>query len=450
MTATLQPRPTVGAPTLWRFPQIEDVRLDNGVRLLSVHLPGKHVATTSVLLDVPVDADPSGQEGLAVIAARCLDEGTTSLTATAFADALELQGASFRAVAGYDGITATLDVPVSRLGTALPLLADAVLNPVFPESEVDRVIAQRLAEIVQEQSNPPSRAGVELPKLLHIAGTRHTIHAAGTETSLGQLSAPVVAEAYRGRISPTTTTVIVTGDLSGVDVPALVAAAFGSWQGSGEPWAPTLPAYDGRRRALVVDRAGSAQTQLVLGHSAPDRSAPAWSAMGLAAYALGGTLTSRIDAVLREEKGYTYGMRGAFAPQRRGGAFLINGSVDTGNTAPALADLMTVLTTALEDGLRDDEHVAAREYLVGVSPMRWETPGAVASQLGAVVGNDLPLSWIDSYLDGLRTATLDDINAAMRSHVHPSELLVVAVGEAAAITGPLADLGWTDVEVVSA
>ena len=450
MTAALAPRPVLGPPSAYRFPSITDTRLANGLRVLAVHLPGKLVASVSVLLDVPVDADPVGLEGLSVIAARCLDEGTQSLAAEAFADALERQGASFHAGAGYDGMTATLEVPVSRLATAVPLLADAVLRPVFPAHEVDRVRNQRLAEIVQEQSSPAARASLDFTAALHARGTRRSLPAAGDVAGVTALSADVVAQGYGSRAAASTTTVIVVGDLSGVDPVALVDGAFAGWASTGELWTPTIPSYEGSRRAVVVDRPGAAQTQLVLGHSAPDRSAPDWSAMGLAAYALGGTLTSRIDAVLREEKGYTYGMRASFAPQRRGGAFTISGSVDTGNTRPALQDLMSVLRTAHDEGLREDEHVAAREYLVGVSPMRWETPAAVAAQLGAVVGNDLPLSWIDSYLEGLRSATLDDINTAMRARVKTDELLVVAVGEAASIVGPLEELGFGSAEVVEA
>lgn len=443
MTAVLRPRPTLGEPSPWHFPEVADARLPNGIRILTLHRPGKQVASVAVVLDLPVDADPSGLEGAASIAARSLSEGTAERDADGFADALERQGATFHADAGYAGLTATLDVPVSRIGAAFPLLCEALTRPAFAPGEVDRVRQQRLAEIVRERSNPPSRAGLEFSGALNAPGTRMAVPAAGTEATVAALGAQDVTDLYASRVSAATTTLVVAGDLRGVDVVELVLRELGSWTGSAAPaWTPTEPSVLGGRRAVVVDRPGAVQTQLVLGHGSVDRRSPDWAATALVAHALGGTLTSRIDAVLREEKGYTYGMRARFAPHRRGGSFTVSGSVDTPNTEPALDDLVGILRTAVAEGLRQDERDTASEYLVGVSPTRWETAEAVVGQIATVVGCDLPPSWIDGYLAGLRDSTLDDVNAALQAHVRPDDLLVVAVGEASAVTGPLERLGF--------
>ena len=94
MNAELRPRPVLGDPAVWRFPDLADHRLANGLRVLAVHLPGKRVATATLLLDMPVDSDPRGQEGLAVLAARSLAEGTQSLAAEAFDAVRENDGLS--------------------------------------------------------------------------------------------------------------------------------------------------------------------------------------------------------------------------------------------------------------------------------------------------------------------------------------------------------------------
>jgi predicted Zn-dependent peptidase len=143
-------------------------------------------------------------------------------------------------------------------------------------------------------------------------------------------------------------------------------------------------------------------------------------------------------------------MRARFSPHRRGGTFAVSGSVDTGNTEPALDDLAGILRTAVAEGLRDDERLTAREFLVGVSPTRWETAEALVSQISTVVGCDLPVSWIDEYLTGLRESSLDDVNGALRRHVRPDDLLVVAVGEAASVTAPLERLGFGTPTVIPA
>jgi predicted Zn-dependent peptidase len=172
--------------------------------------------------------------------------------------------------------------------------------------------------------------------------------------------------------------------------------------------------------------------------------------MVLGAYILGGTLTSRIDALLREEKGYTYGLRGAFQPSRRGGVFGVSGSVDTDSTAPAFEDLLGVLRTAVSGGVTAEEVEAARQYLVGVSPLRWETPGAVAGHLATLVGCDLPLSWTDDYLSALRAATVEEVSAAIARHIHPDALTVVAVGAADTVVKACDAVGLPTATVVPA
>jgi zinc protease len=451
VTAVLRPRPELGAPGLWHFPDFTESRLGNGLRLMTLHRPGKQIATVAVVLDVPADADPAGLEGTAALAARALNEGTQDRSVDEFADALERHGAGFGADAGYSGLTATLDVPVTRLESAFGLLCEAVTRPAFEPGEVDRVARQRLAEIVRERSNPPSRASVEFGAALHAAGTRRATPVAGTETTVSALTAAEVAAHYNGRASAAGSTVLVAGDLSGIDVAALVEDGLGAWTGADAGrWTPSEPSVVPGPRAVVVDRPDAVQTQVVIGHGAPDRRSPRWAAMALAAYAVGGTLTSRIDAVLREEKGYTYGMRARFAPDRRGGTFTVSGSFDTANTGPALDDLARILRGAVDEGLRQDERDAASEFLAGVSPTRWETPDSLVRQAATLVGCDLPVSWVNEYLRGLREASLDEVNDALRAHVRPDELVVVAVGAADQITAPLESLGFGKAEVLTA
>ena len=152
---------------------------------------------------------------------------------------------------------------------------------------------------------------------------------------------------------------------------------------------------------VIVDRPGAVQTQLLIGRIGPDRHDQVWPALLLGTYCLGGTLTSRLDRVLREEKGYTYGVR-AFGqvlrspapapPDGATGASLlaISGSVDTASTGPALDDLWKVLRTLAAGGLTDAERDVAVQNLVGVAPLKYERAAAVASTLADQVEQHLP------------------------------------------------------------
>ncbi len=442
------PRPEVGRAGDWRFPAVTQLTLGNGVRVLQCHVPGKPLVAVSVLADAPLDAEPRGREGVATIAARTLTEGTELRDAEAFAEALERQGASLHTDAGYGGLAAVLQVPGSRLSTGLALLAEAVISPAFAESEVDRAVAERLDEITQDLASPGRRAEIELAAALYAPGSRPAQPRGGAEQTVAGLSRADVASFYAGYADPRSATVVIAGDLREHDVEALLEATLGGWP-SVDVTTHSAQAAERQpgRRLVVVDRPDAVQTQLALGRPTVTRQSPDYPALEVATYILGGTLTSRIDSLLREEKGYTYGIRAVQRPERTHGTFVVYGSVDTPSTVPAVADLLGVVETADRDGLTDDEREKAADYLAGVAPLRWETPRAIAGHLTALAGAGIGPGWTDHYLDGIRGATIEELDAALRGHVVLDDLTIVAVGSAESIVPALSPLG--DVTVVS-
>lgn len=213
---------------------------------------------------------------------------------------------------------------------------------------------------------------------------------------------------------------------------------------------------DDTGRVVIVDRPGAVQTQLLIGRLGPDRHDRVWPAQVLGTYCLGGTLTSRLDKVLREEKGYTYGVR-AFAqvlrstPDGTGAAMLaISGSVDTPNTGPALDDLWKVLRGVAAEGLTDAERDFAVQNLVGVAPLKYETAAAVASTLADQVEQHLPDDYQATLYQQLAATGTVEATAAAVSAFPVDRLVTILVGDASAIRKPVEALGIGEVTVVAA
>ena len=176
---------------------------------------------------------------------------------------------------------------------------------------------------------------------------------------------------------------------------------------------------------------------------------------GARTYCLGGTLTSRLDRVLREEKGYTYGVRASQQvlqsppPGATGASVLaISGSVDTASTGPALADLWTVLRTLAAEGLTETERNTAVQNLVGVAPLRYERAASVADTLADQVEQHLP----DDYQAGLYVRLAEtgaaEATAAVVAAFPADGLVTILVGDASEIEAPVQALGIGEVEVV--
>jgi predicted Zn-dependent peptidase len=388
--------------------------------------------------------------------ARALSEGTDKHTAEEFAAELERCGATLDAHADHPGVRVSLEVPASRLDKALGLLADALRAPAFPDSEVERLVNNRLDEIPHELANPARRAAMALSKELFPSGLRVSRPRQGTEETVARIDAGAVRAFYQVHVRPSTATTVVVGDLTGVDLDQLLADTLGQWSGSAAT-PRTLPSItaDDTTRVVIVDRPGAVQTQVLIGRTGADRHDPVWPAQVLGAYCLGGTLTSRLDRVLREEKGYTYGVR-AFAqvllstPDGTGAALLgISGSVATDVTAPALADTWQVLRTLAADGLTDDERDVAVQNLVGVAPLRYETASAVAATLADQVEQYLPDDFQARLYERLAETGTVEATAAVVSAFSLDRLVAVLVGDASVIADPVRELGIGPVEVVT-
>ncbi|MEU9983488.1 pitrilysin family protein [Streptomyces sp. NPDC050856] len=450
------PQPRPGTATPWAFPAPDRGTLDNGLTVLRCHRPGQQVVAVELFLAAPLDAEPEGLDGIATIMARALFEGTDKRSAEDFAAELERCGATLDAHADHPGVRVSLEVPASRLAKALGLLAEALRAPAFADSEVERLVHNRLDEIPHETANPSRRAAMQLSKELFPATARMSRPRQGTEETVARIDAAAVRAFYDAHVRPATATAVVVGDLTGIDLDAVLADTLGAWTGdTAQPRPVPAITADDTGRIVIVDRPGAVQTQLLIGRIGADRHDRVWPAQVLGTYCLGGTLTSRLDKVLREEKGYTYGVR-AFGqvlrsgPEGNGAAMLaISGSVDTPNTAPALADLWQVLRTLAADGLTDAERETAVQNLVGVAPLKYETAASVAATLADQVEQHLPDDFQSRLYARLAETGTVEATAAVVNAFPVDRLVTVLVGDAAQIKEPVEALGIGEVTVVT-
>jgi predicted Zn-dependent peptidase len=458
VTMDFHPQPASGQPKPWAFPAPGRGGLGNGLTVLRCHRPGQQVVAVEICLDMPLDVEPGGLDGIATIMVDALSQGTGKHTAEEFAAELERCGATLDASADYLGARVSLEVPVSRLAKALGLLAEALHAPAFTGSEIDRLVRNRLDEIPLELANPGRRAARQLSQELFPASARMSRPRKGTEDTVARIDAPGVRALYQAHVRPATATAVIVGDLTGVDLDAVLAGTLGGWTGdAAEPLRTPPVTADDTGRVVIVDRPGAVQTQLLIGRIGPDRHDPVWPALVLGTYCLGGTLTSRLDRVLREEKGYTYGVRAFEQVLRspppdgaRGASVLaISGSVDTASTGPALDDLRTVLRTLAAEGLTETERDTAVQNLVGVAPLKYERAASVAGTLADQVEQHLPDDYQAQLYARLTETSTAEATAAVIAAFPENRLVTILVGDASQIKAPVKALGIGDVEVVT-
>ena len=444
-------RPAVSAPEPWSFPLAQQAALANGLGVVSYDIPGQYVISVRLAVPMPLEREPRDLEGIATIMARTLDEGTARHTAEEFAELMERKGIALGAGVSEPGLSVDLDVSKRHLSEALDLLSQAVREPAFPAKEVTRHIKTRLAEIDQERAVPGQRAALEFLSTYFDADERASRPSAGAKTTISAITPQDLVAFHAANVAPFGATVVVAGDLSGLDVVAEVEAALGSWTGAAadavEP-REAVKAVDAER-IVFLDRPGSVQTEFYVGCPGPDRCVDAgWAAYQVLGFVVGGSPNARIDAVLREDKGFTYGIRSGFRPRRRGGVFLTSGSVRADSTVEALGLLLDILDKARE-GFTDEETRSGVDFIGKTAPGRFATADTVADEAAG-----LSLEGLTTEFTTANLRALADVDAAVLTEAYSryvsGEWTVVVVGDASLYADGVRGLGRGEVTVVPA
>jgi len=444
-------RPEVVPPQPWAFPEPQRHTLDNGIALLAYDIPGQYVISVRTVLPLPLTVEPRELEGIATITARLLDEGTARHTSEEFAELLERKGIALGAGMSDSGLSVDLDVPKRRLAEALDLLQQALGEAVFPEAEVTRHVRTRLAEIEQERAMAPHRAAREFIATFFDSDDRASRPSAGTTQTVSAITREAIVDFHRRFIGPQGMTVVVAGDLSGVDVTALAGEVLGQWRTEGQEVAEPSTAPPARAadatRIVLVDRPGSVQSELSVGCAGPDRRVEGgWAAYPVLAFVVGGSPNARVDAVLREEKGYTYGIRSGFRPRRRGGLFLTNGSVRADSTVESVKLLLGILDGA-RDGFSDNEVRSGVDFISKTAPGRFATADAVADEAASLALEGLTTQFTTDNLLAMQSLDSDALVEAYQRWVD-GQWTVVIVGDASLYADELKTLSRGDVTVV--
>ena len=446
MVTALRPKP--GPARSYQFPKFHDQVLPGGIRLVVAPVGKLPVVTVLVVVDAGSANDPSGKEGVAMLTARALLEGNRRYNGVELAEKSEQLGTSLESGADWDSAFVKITVLSDRLAEAIQLLGEVVTTPVFPEREIERLKSERLAEILQIETEPRALADERFESFLYAEASRYSKPDGGTTASVTKLARVDVEQFFRLRFVSEGMTVVVTGDIRPQLARDLVESAFvGSTAGSVRKQPLVVAARSRDRNVHVVSKTEAPQSELRVGHIGLPRSHPDFFPTMVMNAVLGGLFGSRINLNLREAHGYTYGASSYYDWRRGPGPFVVATAVESDVTALALREIFLEIDRIRSEEVSAEELSLATQYLEGVFPIRYETTSAVATALANLVIHDLPHDYYDSYRRNIRGVTAKSVLEAGRTHIHPAELQTVVVGDAALIRQPLAELGAGGVEI---
>jgi len=430
--------PGPGTIRTFDFPSVDARRLGNGLDIRVARmsrLPLVAVHLVFVGGETPLDESVAG---LAALTGESLEGGTERRNGVELARALEGLGAQLGTSTGWDATTVSLSCLADRLPDALALLFEVVRRSTFPEEEVERNRKQRLARLRQRRMDPSSLASDESTRLIYADDVPYGRPLIGTEAFLTSVDRRMVKEFASAHYLPQGSGLTVVGDVDPDEVARSIAGELDDWIGAPARRSEVDARPRRRERAVhVVHREGSVQSEIRVGHPGVAKYSADHFPLIVANTVLGGAFTSRLNLNLREEHGFTYGVRSRFSFRRGPGPFMVSTAVENDVTADAVREILTELTAMAEGGPTEEETRAARDYVAGVFPLRLETVGQVSARLAELVAYDLPDDWHALYRDRVRAVDRNAAAEAVERHVRPHEAQVIVVGDADAVTAPL-------------
>jgi zinc protease len=446
MVTSLRPKP--GPVRNYRFPEFIDQKLPSGIRLIIAPVPKLPVVTVLVIVDAGSTNDPVGKEGVAALTAGLLVEGTSQFNGAELAEKFERLGTSVESGADWDSAFAKITTLSDNLDEATTLLGRILSEPAFPEREVERLKAERLAEILQLETEPRGLADEKFSEFLYSPDSRYSRPDEGSAQSVSGLSRADVEQFYKARYRSGSTTVIVAGDITPDRARTLIGRVFQQWApGSADDGKLIATARTRRKSVHIVNKQDAPQSELRVGHVGLPRKNPDFFPTLVMNAVLGGLFGSRINLNLREVHGYTYGASSFYDWRRGPGPFVVSTAVQSEVTAPALREIFHEIERIRTETISAEELSLARDYLDGVFPIRYETTAAIASALAAQAIYDLPSDYYDTYRQRIREVTAEAILDAANAHLHPNELQTVVVGDASVIRDSITELDIGDLQV---
>ncbi|CAN5777143.1 hypothetical protein BH23GEM8_BH23GEM8_03210 [soil metagenome] len=433
------------------FPEVERVELPNGIPLLFASTPGLPVVSISVMVEAGGVREPAERGGLSVLTSSLLESGAGNRDASAIAEEIERLGIQLGVGASWD--LSHLDVTGirSRIPAAFDILRDLVREPSFPVDEVERLRAEQLGSILQRRAEPRGLANEMAARFIFSDQSPFSRSLSGTTRTVDSVTRQDVGAFHAAHFTPHGATVLVAGEIDLEEVLGLASERLGDWAGPAlSPPRETVEPRSGETQIVIVDRPGSVQSEIRVGHVSVDRATPDYFPILVMNAILGGAFSSRLNMNLRERHGFTYGVSSGFVMRRQPGPFLVSTAVQTEVTADALREIMHELRSIRQERVTPAELDDARAYLAGTFPLGLQTTSGVASRLAEIAAYRLPLDYFDDYRDRILAVDADSVLAAARARILPDSVAIVIVGDAGGIRSSLEELDLGRIQIIDA
>jgi zinc protease len=375
--------------------------------------------------------------------------GAAGRTGTQLSDAFGDLGSSLKFEVKPDYTVFTVDALTQQTGEVLTLLADLVARPTFDQHEFSRVRDEEVSALRASLAVPGTRAESVLRRQIYGSTSAYASPDIGTVETMMRLTRSDMVALYRRAWRPDQIAVVIVGDVSAERARTLADASFGSMPSVGDAVMPLQSAaQDHSRHVVTLVDVPAHQSRIAVGHLGVSQDLVERAAVNVMNQILGGGYGSRLNVILREERGYTYNVRSSFTDATAAGLFYVGGGIATDKVPAALQEIAAQIERIRAETPPSQELELAKTLECTLIGKQADSDDALATMLARTWGLRLPLDYWSQLMTQIRAVSAEDVTAAARRVLTPAKMQFVVVGPAAQLRGPLEGAALAPVETI--
>ena len=434
------------------FPEIKVANLDNGSKVYVLERNDLPLVQMQIMFDGGYAIENSDERGFVNFTMSMMDEGTKKYDALEFNEILNSLGSGIGFGSSLDTTYGSLSSLKVNLDKTLDLFKESLLNPVFNQSEIERVKKQWLARIEQARNNPSAMASMSLRPLIY--GLDHPYgnpSSMGNNESISNLKRDDLVRMHKKIINPNNASIIVVGDISLLDAVDLLNKKFANWNSEETRISTNLAKVEKQiaPRIFLINKPEAIQSYITAGQLLPPTNSDDDIVIDYANYAIAGSFTSRLNMNLREDKSWSYGARAGISYSKGQRLMVVRAPVQTDKTAESIQEILQEYNTYLSSKpIEDSELDKIKRARTLRLPGQYETLGALMSGIEDIVSNERDFNYLSTLSDKRNAILLKDVRVAAEKYIDPNSWTWVIVGDLSKIEEDIRNLNIGDVQII--
>jgi zinc protease len=434
--------PAVHLPEYWT----ENV--SNGVKLIGAYSDEVPKVNIQISLRAGHRFEEKEKSGLSLITSDILNEATLNRSAEQISEELDGLGANIDVSGDADEITLFVSALPENLNKTLILAEDILLHPKFDPVDFERAKKHSKDLIAQRTNQPAAIADRIFSQILFGKNHIMSMPLAGTLETIDKITLEDVKKFYAEEFSPLDCHVVIGGMIQKEQV-VNELGFLKNWKSTAVPdfIFPELPSVQ-KTKLYFIDKKGAAQSEIRIGFpfikfDATDEFYKAT----LANYAFAGSFNSRLNLLLREKRGFTYGVRGAFNGNAYDGNYTIAGGFKASATDSSLIDILEQINLFVKNGITEEELLFTRHSINQGDAIKFEAPQQKSGYIKKVLEFNLPANYVHQQIEILDKINVNELNQLIRKHFNPEKLIIVIVGDKQSCLEKLQKTGFEIIEL---